>query len=62
VRPSPPVSSAPRPYVPPMSTPCVNVNVSQRMDLNVTPLRKALDIPFIDIRRCPAVQRGVAMR
>jgi hypothetical protein len=34
------ISSAPRPCVPPMSTPCVNVNVSQR-----EPEREPLNVP-----------------
>jgi hypothetical protein len=45
-------------------SPVVNVFVSSRAPApaSTSPLRKALDIPFIDARRCPVVQRGVAMR
>jgi hypothetical protein len=55
-----PVSSAPRPCVPPLSTSCIHVNVSQREP--EPPLGRPWTSPFIDTRRCPAVQRGVAMR
>jgi hypothetical protein len=59
-----PVSSAPRPCVPPLSTSYANVNVSQREPErpSPTPLGRPWTPPFIDARRCPAVQRGVAMR
>jgi hypothetical protein len=56
-----PVSSAPRPCVPPMSTSCVNVNVSQREPerepLSVC-LRKALDIPFYRYKEMPNCTMG----
>jgi hypothetical protein len=44
----------------PLST-CLCLHVPLRPPQR-PPLRKALDIPFIDARRCPVVQRGVAMR
>jgi hypothetical protein len=53
VRPSLPISSAPRPCVPPMSTSCVNV--SQRVS---TCLRKALDIPFYRYKEMPSCTIG----
>jgi hypothetical protein len=51
-----PVSSAPRPCVPPMSTYCVNVNVSQREPF--FPLRKALDILFYRYKEMPSCTMG----
>jgi hypothetical protein len=51
----------------PTSTYCVNVppRLSSRRNVSVlsreTPLGRPWTSPFIDARRCPAVQRGVAM-
>jgi hypothetical protein len=53
-----PVSSAPRPCVPPLSTSCVNVNVSQREPEREPPLRKALDIPFYRYKEMPSCTLG----
>jgi hypothetical protein len=52
----------------PTSTYCVNVppRLSSRRNVSVLsrepPLGRPWTSPFIDARRCPAVQRGVAMR
>jgi hypothetical protein len=53
-----PVSSAPRPCVPPLSTSCVNVNVSQREPEREPPLRKALDIPFYRYKEMSSCTTG----
>jgi hypothetical protein len=55
-----PVSSAPRPCVPPLSTSCVTVNVSQREPEreNKPPLRKALDIPFYRYKEMSSCTTG----
>jgi hypothetical protein len=59
-----PVSSALRPCIPPMSTSCINVNVSQREPEHEPPQRalgRPWTSPFIDTSRCLGVQWGVAM-
>jgi hypothetical protein len=48
--------SLPAPH--PMSTSCVNVNVSQREPEHPPPLGRPWTSPFIDTRRCPAVHWG----
>jgi hypothetical protein len=52
-----PASSAPRPCVPPLSTSCVNVNVSQHEPEREPPW-KALDNPFYRYKEMPSCTTG----